>query len=166
VALGPPPVTHQEGRFNHYGQRVFYLASARCGARAETVQPRRRAIVWVQHWRVRRFRGLLDLAGAVRPPEATGAPLLTAGLNAVFDWLRPDPESPWKPEYFVPRFVADTARAAGFRGILHCSTAFEAYNAVLFAWTRREIAPEGEPEIVDFPASRRRCDGAPPPPRS
>ena len=98
---------------------------------------------------MRRFRGLLDLTGRYRR-AGRGAPLLTAGLNAVFERLRPDPGSPWKPEYFVPRFVADAARAAGFRGILYCSTRFEGYNAVLFAWTKREIRPLGEPGIVDF----------------
>ena len=61
---------------------------------------------------------------------------------------RPDPGSPWKPEYFVPRFVADAARAAGFRGILYDSNKFEGYNAVLFAWTAREVRPDGEPEIL------------------
>ncbi len=150
--LGPPPATRAEGRFNHYGQTVFYLASTRPGACAETAEARR-AIIWVQRWRVRRFRGLLDLAGAVGPAgRGVEAALLTAGLNAVFRRHRPDPDSPWKPEYFVPRFVADVARAAGFRGILSCSTRFDGYNAVLFAWTRREIAPVGEPEIVDFAA--------------
>jgi hypothetical protein len=148
--LGPPPVTHSEGRFNHHGQTVFYLASDRYGACAETAEAKR-CIIWVQRWRVQRFRGLLDLAGVARRAGA-GAPLLTAGLNAVFQHLRPDPGSPWKPEYFVPRFVADTARAAGFRGILYCSTKFDGYNAVLFAWTRHEVAPRGEPEIVDFTA--------------
>jgi RES domain len=157
--LGPPPATRAEGRFNHYGQTVFYLASSQYGACAETVQ-RRRGIVWVQRWRVRRFRRLLDLAGAVsreqpctrRGHDKAGTPLLTAGLNAVFRRLRPDSDSPWKPEYFVPRFVADTARQAGFRGILYCSTRFEGYDAVLFEWTAREIGPRGEPEIVDFSA--------------
>jgi hypothetical protein len=148
--LGPPPVTPSEGRFNHHGQTVFYLASTQYGACAETAEAPR-CIIWVQRWRVRRFRDLLDLTGAAGETGA-GAPLLTAGLNAVFEHLRPDPGSPWKPEYFVPRFVADMARAAGFRGILYCSTKFDGYNAVLFAWTRREIAPRGEPEIVDFTA--------------
>ncbi len=67
------------------------------------------------------------------------------------DRLRPDPDSPWKPEYFVPRFVADAARAAGFRGILYCSTRLAGYNAVLFEWTAREVRPEGEPEILEYP---------------
>lgn len=154
-ALGPPPATWSEGRFNHFGQTVFYLASSEYGACAETA-PARRCIVWVQRFRVRRFRGLLDLAGATDPdrgmPRGAGAALLTAGLNAVAERLRPDPDSPWKPEYFVPRFVADVARAAGFRGILYCSTRFDGYNAVLFAWSRREISPVGEPRIVDFSA--------------
>ncbi len=87
--LGPPPATRAEGRFNHYGQTVFYLASTRPGACAETAEARR-AIIWVQRWRVRRFRGLLDLAGAVGPAgRGVEAALLTAGLNAVFRAIPP-----------------------------------------------------------------------------
>jgi len=151
--MGPPPANWSEGRFNHHGQTVFYLASSAEGACAETA-PCPEGILWVQRFRVQRLAGLLDLAGVAgtRIQRRSGSPLLTAGLNAVMDRLRPDPASPWKPEYFVPRFVADAARAAGFRGILYCSTRFDGYNAVLFEWTRREIRPEGRPEILEFGA--------------
>jgi hypothetical protein len=87
--------------------------------------------------------------------QSRGAALLTAGLNAVMRTHRPNPASPWKPEYFVPRFVADAARAAGFRGILYHSNKFDGYNAVLFAWTAREVQPEGEPEILEYRAAQR-----------
>lgn len=148
--MGPPPANWNEGRFNHHGQTVFYLASSAYGACAETA-PGQRCIAWVQRFRVRRLRGLLDLAG-VAGEEARGrnVELLTAGLNAVMERLKPNRDSPWKPEYFVPRFVADTARAGGFRGILYCSVRFEGYNAVLFEWTKAEIRPEGSPAIVAF----------------
>lgn len=149
--MGPPPANWSEGRFNHHGQTVFYLASTAEGACAETA-PCPGCILWVQRFRVRGLAGLLDLAGVAGagPRRRGGSPLLTAGLNAVMERFRPDPVSPWKPEYFVPRFVADAARSAGFRGILYESTRFEGYNAVLFEWTRREIRPEGEPEILAF----------------
>lgn len=149
--MGPPPATWTEGRFNHHGQTVFYLASSAEGACAETA-PSRCCILWVQRFRVRGLSGLLDLAGVAEEGEVRrrGVPLLTAGLNAVMERLRPNPASPWKPEYFVPRFVADAARAAGFRGILYCSTRFDGYNAVLFDWTGREIRAEGEPDILEY----------------
>jgi hypothetical protein len=54
----------------------------------------------------------------------------------------------------MPRFVADAARAAGFRGILYCSTRFDGYNAVLFDWSRAEIRPLGQPAIVEYQAGR------------
>ncbi|WP_149538600.1 RES family NAD+ phosphorylase [Siccirubricoccus phaeus] len=151
--MGPPPANWTEGRFNHHGQSVFYLASTVHGACAETA-PQPRCILWVQDFRARQMRGLLDLAGVTGARPGRGGVLLTAGLNAVMDRLRPDPGSPWKPEYFVPRFVADAARAAGFRGILYCSTRFEGYNAVLFDWTAREIRPEGRPSILEWPLPR------------
>jgi len=148
--MGPPPANWTEGRFNHHGQTVFYLASSAYGACAETASTRR-CIAWAQRFRVRRLHGLLDLAG-VAGEEARGrnVELLTAGLNAVMERLKPNRGSPWKPEYFVPRFVADAARAGGFRGILYCSVRFEGYNAVLFEWTKEEIRPEGGPVIVQF----------------
>jgi hypothetical protein len=177
--MGPPPATWTEGRFNHHGQTVFYLASEAHGACAETAMTSRPCIVWVQRFRVRRLRGLLDLAGVTGAVGGRGGvDLLTAGLNAVAARRRPDPGSPWKPEYFVPRFVADAARAAGFRGILYCSTRFEGYNAVLFRWDRDEIRPSGRPGILEYCAGRRRPPAftgsaaprsrarCPPPPRS
>jgi len=148
--MGPPPANWTEGRFNHHGQTVFYLASTAAGACAETVLGDS-AIVWVQRFRVRGMAGLLDLAGVTQAPRRRqGIPLLTAGLNDVMDKLRPDPNSPWKPEYFVPRFVADAARAHGFRGILCCRTRFEGYNGLMFDWTRAEIRPAGQPELLDY----------------
>lgn len=154
MQMGPPPANWNEGRFNHHGQTVFYLASSAYGACAETA-PTSRCIAWVQRFRVRHLRGLLDLAG-VAGAETRGrnVELLTAGLNAVMERLKPNRDSPWKPEYFVPRFVADTARAGGFRGILYCSVRFEGYNAVLFEWTKAEIRPEGGPGIVEFRRGR------------
>jgi hypothetical protein len=178
--MGPPPANWNEGRFNHHGQTVFYLASTAYGACAETA-PAARCIAWVQCFRMRRLSGLLDLAGVASGlARGQSVGLLTAGLNAVMGRLRPDPGSPWKPEYFVPRFVADAARAAGFRGILYCSTRFEGYNAVLFRWGEWDVQAEGHPAIVEFrsgqplrpeiavtasaaPRSRPRCR---PPPRS
>jgi hypothetical protein len=184
--MGPPPANWNEGRFNHHGQTVFYLASSAYGACAETA-PASRCIAWVQCFRMRRLSGLLDLAGVTgsqgrsqgrSQAQGQGVGLLTAGLNAVMGRLRPDRDSPWKPEYFVPRFVADAARAAGFRGILYCSTRFEGYNAVLFQWSERDVQAEGHPAIVEFrsgkplhpevtasaaPRNRPRC---PAPPRS
>ncbi|MCO6416499.1 RES domain-containing protein [Siccirubricoccus sp. KC 17139] len=101
-------------------------------------------------------RGLLDLTGVTGGRHERNGALLTAGLNAVMDRLRPGLGSPWKPEYFVPRFVADAARAVGFRGILYCSTRFKGYNAVLFGWAAGEIRPEGRPSILEWPLPQGR----------
>src|SRR3712207_5358825 len=37
--MGPPPANWTEGRFNHHGQTMFYLASSAEGACAETAPP-------------------------------------------------------------------------------------------------------------------------------
>jgi hypothetical protein len=40
AALGPPEATHAEGRFNHYGQTVFYRAE-QAAVRFHSVRPGR-----------------------------------------------------------------------------------------------------------------------------
>jgi len=58
----------------------------------------------------------------------------------------------WKPEYFVPRFIADCARASGFAGIRFQSPRHYDRNLVLFAWSDDGLIPEGEPSIIKLSA--------------
>lgn len=53
----------------------------------------------------------------------------------------------WRPEYFVPRFIADCARKAGFNGIKYRSSRHWLENLVLFSWNDDAIEPIGNPYI-------------------
>ena len=53
----------------------------------------------------------------------------------------------WKPEYFVPRFIADCAKTIGYNGIKFNSSRSYSINLVLFSWTTDSVQSEGEPYI-------------------
>jgi hypothetical protein len=143
-----------EGRYNHAGQSVMYLADDKEGAAIECVrQGESRA--WVHGFRIRQVDKILDLSD-----EETWAdesmPLLAFGLmhsGAVRQYA--DRSNSWKPQYFVPRFIADCAREAGFNGILFKSVRHWSSNLVLFSYDPAIIAAEGEPEIVKIQDSKR-----------
>ena len=138
----PDPTKHRipEGRFNHFGQACWYLADDARSAASEVTSSEER-LAWVQEWKLEQMSKILDL----RPwhsedervydhnGEVIDFPLLPVAL--VFgDHLnaRPEKESRWRPEYLVPRFVADAARHAGFSGILFQSTRSFGNNLVIF----------------------------------
>ena len=94
---------------------------------------------------------IMDLTRLSHPEDLgdDSLPMLAVGLN----WSEPhiqlaDPGSEWKPQYFVPRYIADCARRVGFRGILFDSSRHFGTNLVLFEWGERDIRPIGEPEIL------------------
>ena len=66
------------------------------------------------------------------------------------DRLAPPRDSPWKPEYFVPRYIADCAREAGFKAIRFQSARAYGTNIVLFEWDDASIRPLGEPQTQYF----------------
>ena len=105
-----------EGRFNHHGKSLFYLAGNEYGAATEVMrEDETRA--WVQKFRIKGLERILDLI----PEEGwaeEGLPVIAVGLMYFGALTRPvEREKGWKPEYLVPRFVADCARAQGFEGI-------------------------------------------------
>jgi hypothetical protein len=147
----PPPGPRAEGRFNHFGQSVFYLSSAPEVASAETVPLGERCeSVWIQEFRIAGLEGVLDLAG---PEwwEEPGHPLLALALIERVRAPSPDRGRPWKPEYFVPRFVADCAKEAGFRAIRVESSRHEGTNLTLFDWSACRVDPIGAPQRMEPP---------------
>jgi hypothetical protein len=139
-----------EGRFNHYGQRVFYLARDAETALAETLDhEKNEALAWVQEFKIPGISGVLDL---IKPDwhEEERVPLLALGLLSHMDRLAPPRGSPWKPEYFVPRYIADCAKEAGFKGIRFRSARAYGTNLVLFEWDERVVEAVGEPQSRTF----------------
>ena len=148
--MGPnpnPPKT--EGRYNHHGQRVFYLASVAEAAVTEAGDCSDGKI-WLQKFRVRGFEDILDLR-TQRSEQHFGdetVPLIAAGIVWTQATMAPaDVDSEWKPQYFLPRYIADCAQSQGFRGVVFDSKRHSATNLVMFQWTDEEVTPEGEPSL-------------------
>ncbi len=153
----PDPKKHKisEGRFHHFGQACWYLADDSKTAAAEATSSGE-TLAWVQAWKIERLSKVLDLRPwqadddrvSDHDGEPVDIPLLPVAL--IFgDHLsaKPDRESNWRPEYFVPRFVADAARRAGFSGILFQSTRFYGKNLVIFD-PLAALLPVGSPKLI------------------
>ncbi len=99
----------------------------------------------IQAFEITSLDRVLDLRGASSPS------LLYAAL--VYDRFLDKPVdhgSSWKPEYLVPRFVADVARRKGFDGIAYrTSKIFSATgsNLVVFSPSPRNCRARGEPSL-------------------
>lgn len=137
----------REGRFSHTGQRVFYLANSEKAAAKEVLQTGE-GIVWVQCFRLSNVSQILDLVGEPFTEPSPRLGVIAYGLIHT-DALRREVNrsSSWKPEYFVPRFIADCARISGFRGIRFISTRNYSINIVLFDWSDDMLPPAGEPAL-------------------
>jgi hypothetical protein len=144
----PPRFPKAEGRFNHYGQSVFYLASTAEAAMIEILD-KGECLAWVQQFTIKEVSNLLDLSSYVSAEE--DIPILALGLiNVKFPSMVPSKESPWKPEYFIPRFIADCAKHQGFSGIIFNSTNHYERNLVLFNRDEYSILPINEPRILEL----------------
>jgi hypothetical protein len=145
--LPPRPADAKaEGRFNHFGQSVFYLAEHERGALAEIAQGADSVLGWVQQFRVPAQQNLFDLTQGDPWRDSSNVPILAMGLVSTLRDLLPSHTSAWKPEYFIPRFIADCARQAGVTGIVFESPRRLHSNLVLFDWDEKAIVPEGKPE--------------------
>ena len=144
----PPSAAKSEGRFNHYGQVVLYLASSPTGALAEVLNRNAgECLAWIQEFTLTDVTEIIDLTA----PELwkfDDRSLLTVGLEHNLRQWRPDPESPWKPEYFVPRFIADSAREAGRSGIMFESHKHYDKNLVLFNAAHPGVKAQGQPKLL------------------
>ena len=144
----PAAAAKSEGRFNHYGQVVLYLASNPTGALAEVLDRNAgECIAWVQEFALANVAEIIDLT-APEPWKLDNRSLLTVGLDHNLKQWIPDPESPWKPEYFVPRFIADAAREAGRGGIVFESHKHYEKNLVLFNAAHPGVKPQGQPKLL------------------
>jgi hypothetical protein len=145
----PSKVPIPEGRFNHHGQSVLYFADARKCAALECVE-KDESLAWVQKFRIREIGNVLDLSLEENWAD-DNLPALALGLmhsGAVRRFV--ERTSSWKPEYFVPRFVADCAREKGFNGILFKSVRHFGNNLVLFSPDPANVAAEGDPELTEM----------------
>jgi len=68
--------------------------------------------------------------------------------------LKPKPGTSWKPEYFVPRFIADCARLEGYEGIQFSSVAHFGENLVVFPQKMPAFLPERACEVFVWKEQR------------
>ena len=150
--LMPPKHSNKEGRFNHFGQSCFYLASTKEAAQIEALE-KREHLSWIQQFKILKINSILDLSRI--GCSSDDAPKLSWFLNIKFRTATQSRSNIWKPQYFIPRFVADCARAQDFSGILFEGTRHKERNLVLFDWVEK-IKPVGKPKVVQFRKKRKR----------
>ena len=153
-SMYPPKFPKAEGRFNHYGQSVFYLASMAEAAMME-ILGKGECLCWVQQFTIKEVSNLLDLSSNVFAEE--DVPILALGLiNVKLPSIVSNKKSPWKPEYFIPRFIADCAKHQGFSGIIFNSPKHYERNLVLFNWDKNNILPVNEPRTLELKRSKKK----------
>lgn len=142
----PPRAPEVEGRFNHFGQSVFYLASEAQAAAREILDDGE-CLAWIQKFQIHDISRILDLTAII--PEPDDIAILGLGLiNRKLDSMQPRKESPWKPEYFIPRFIADCAKHQGFTGIQFHGNKHDHKNLVLFDWKQDNVEPLDLPRTL------------------
>jgi len=124
--LAPPATKCYEGRYNHAGRPVLYLASSAKVAHSEIGEPAEGCLV--APVTLQRPQKVLDLATHDLPSDLLHAVTASALLSA------PAEKEGWeKPEYTFSRFVADCAMNVGFTALRYPSVAhFEGFNLVVF----------------------------------
>lgn len=131
-----------EGRFNHSGQSHLYLSNNKRTAIEEVLNKDLDRLVWNQKFEIATpIDNVLDLSYAFDRISTSSSVLyiaLTQYSNSVYK--NGGNKENWRPDYFLTRFIMDTAKICGYNGIKYVSTKNEwAYNIVLFY-----------PEIVDI----------------
>lgn len=114
--LPPPKSKCREGRYNHAGKPVLYLASSHKVAFMEVGEPERGVLV--ASVSINDPLRILDLTTEELPSDLLRAITASSLLSA------PTSGEGWdKPEYRFSRFVADCARHAGYSAIMYPSIA-------------------------------------------
>lgn len=137
----PPPKTAiiSEGRFNHYGQSHFYMGESEylCASECSHNQS---CICWMQKIKINKIDKILDLTkeyfeyyNTSCTSKVPDLPIAIAGLLLSGKITkRHETNDCWKPEYFVPRYIADICKEKGFKGIKYPSALSFGSNLVVF----------------------------------
>lgn len=136
IEMWNPPVEKvhvYEGRYNHYGQSYLYLASNVKTAMKETTPIWHRACS-IAEFQVAKKLELLDLRLEQMDESKYEQDAIMVHYMLIYRGAlaRKTKNIFYKPEYAVPRFVADVAKMYGFEGIIFNSTKDNGENIVLF----------------------------------
>lgn len=149
-ATDPLKVKITEGRFNHYGQSFLYLSSSKETALKE-ISRSDNSVCVIQKFKVNNIPLILDLRSDYQNINPNLNILFIAIIYNGFIYNKPDELSSWKPEYFVPRYIADVARFLGFNGIVYSSVMGYGDNLVIFNPEKDYFTPLEEPFIYTLP---------------
>jgi hypothetical protein len=138
-APDPNKVYVKEGRYNHTGQSFLYLSNFERTAFLE-IKEGSEDICAMQKYEVKNLDTLLDLRSNYDNIDPEVDLLYWAIIYNGLIGNRPSKTS-WKPEYFVPRFIADAARYFEYNGIIYSSAVSEGDNLVLFKYTQDDVFP-------------------------
>lgn len=141
----PNKVFIREGRFNHTGQSFLYLSDDEETAFDEIIASKENIGV-IQKYRLKDIRNLLDLRKDYSNVDPESNIIFLAVIYNGFVTKSPDKISSWNPEYFVSRFIADSARYFNYDGIIYSSAVSSGNNIVLFAPNKFNIPTSGNPK--------------------
>ncbi|UUI39981.1 RES family NAD+ phosphorylase [Oceanobacillus oncorhynchi] len=136
-----------EGRYNHFGQSFLYLSSNEMTAFSEVIPLWHRSCSMIRI-DVNQPIYVLDLRKVNFYTEEKGMNFIILHYMLVYEGIvsRETKNEYVKPEYLVPRFIADCSRLYDFDGILFSSVKGEGENLVLFEPDKLKL----EQTIVTF----------------
>jgi hypothetical protein len=139
-----------EGRFNHYGQSVFYLGNTENVCIREILE-RKNDMCWMQKIEIVKLDSILNLSHLFAPdlPEIDSLVFSSINYTGIINKSVKKDKS-WKPEYFIPRFIADTAKEIGIKAIIYKSSVDYGNNIVIFNWKQVELKYIGNPYLYKY----------------
>jgi hypothetical protein len=148
----PPKGKPGEGRYNHAGQSVLYLADNEDSAAQECLgMINQSGIVWLQEFEIKLINNILNLKSNWDDLGPDNGALIVALLSSnILERKVENRNDKWKPQYFATRFIADCARLRGLNGIMYNSTRSYGTNIVLFKEADDFITPKGEPYLYTY----------------
>jgi len=158
-----PPDPHKvvipEGRYNHFGQSVFYLAENKEACVKEILREGE-TIAWIQEFQIKKASSVLDLIPDDSHEPPLDLPIIALGL--IYGRATQEPVEKtkgWKPEYFVSRFIADCAKSKGFKSVRFKTLRHYFNNLVLFEWSADQITPIGKPSLFSLRKGEKGSSG-------
>ncbi len=148
-APNPNKVYIKEGRYNHTGQPFLYLSNFEETAFLEIKEDRNNLCV-IQKFQIQHLNNLLDLRSNYDNIDPDIDLLYWAIIYNGFVSEKPNNKSSWKPEYFVPRFIADVARFFKYNGIIYSSAVSGGENLVLFHFPKKNVKYIDDPKIFVY----------------
>ncbi|WP_294749789.1 RES family NAD+ phosphorylase [uncultured Exiguobacterium sp.] len=122
-----------EGRYNHFGQSFLYMANNEETAFKEVI-PEWHSSCSMVKIKLQKSVNVLDLRRVNFYSESNSLEYIFLHYILVHEGtISQETQNPYiKPEYVLPRFLADCARLYNFEGILFDSTKNNGINLVLF----------------------------------